>query len=138
MVLLLQPTSPLRDALDITKAIELMVNKSADAIVSVCKTEHSPLWANYIDETCSMDLFLKEEVKGLRSQDLPVYYRLNGAIYLIDTNRMLLENTIFLSDNVFAYKMSRMHSVDIDDKIDFLLAETILNDGTNTINSESH
>ncbi len=132
-VLLLQPTSPLRDTSDILQAIELMDNKQADAILSVCQAEHSPLWANQLDASCSMDAFLKEEVKNLRSQDLPDFYRLNGAIYLVNAQRLLAEKTLFLSDNVFAYKMTREHSVDIDDEIDFLLAEVLLKNNTNLL-----
>ena len=42
-VVLLQPTSPLRTAAHINQALELLKEKKADAIVSVCEAEHSPL-----------------------------------------------------------------------------------------------
>tara|TARA_B110000908_G_scaffold172394_1_gene239536 strand:- start:1519 stop:2223 length:705 start_codon:yes stop_codon:yes gene_type:complete len=124
-VMLLQPTSPLRNAIHIYGAVDLLSEKCADAVISVCKTEHSPLWANTLDEACSMDSFLRNEVKNTRSQDLPEYFRLNGAIYLVSTDRLRAEKTFFISDNIYAYKMDRKSSVDIDESIDFLLAESV-------------
>ena len=81
-VVLLQPTSPLRTEKHIDEAIELLKEKNADAIISVCEMEHSPLWSNTLDEDLNMSNFLRDEVLNKRSQDLPKYYRLNGAIYI--------------------------------------------------------
>jgi CMP-N-acetylneuraminic acid synthetase len=125
-IMLLQPTSPLRTSKHIFDAIQLLNEKSADGIISVCLSEHSPLWTNTLDQTSSMDSFLREETKNKRSQDLPDYYRLNGAIYLVDTVRLLNEKSMFISDNIYAYKMDRKSSIDIDENIDFLLAESII------------
>jgi len=120
---LLQPTSPLRNRLHIDEAIEMLDEKSADAVVSVCEMEHSPLWSNTLPKDCSMQNFLRKDIIDKRSQDLEVYYRLNGAIYICDTKRLLEEKQFLLSSNIFAYKMSRENSIDIDEKIDFRLAE---------------
>lgn len=126
-ILLLQPTSPLRNANHIRESIELLDEKNADAIVSVCKTEHSPLWANTLNEEGNMDCFINKEIKNKRSQDLPDYYRLNGAIYLVKVKCLLEEKTMFISNNIYAYKMSIKDSVDIDEELDFIVAETVLN-----------
>jgi CMP-N-acetylneuraminic acid synthetase len=125
-LVLLQPTSPLRSTEDIEKAIELLELKNASAVVSVCSTEHSPLWSNTLDETLSLDSFLRDEVKNTRSQDLPAYYRLNGAIYVCKVEDFLKEKTFFLSKNNFAYVMSTESSVDIDTQLDFLVADFLL------------
>ena len=58
-----------------------------------------------------------------RTQDLPTYYKLNGAIYIIKTTRLIKEKTLFLNDNIYAYVMQRESSSDIDDIIDFKYAE---------------
>jgi CMP-N-acetylneuraminic acid synthetase len=125
-IMLLQPTSPLRNSSHLHDAVQLLNNKGADCVISVCETEHSPLWSNTLDETLNMNSFLREEVKNKRSQDLPPYYRINGAIYLVDVTRLISEKTMFIADSIFAYKMDRQSSVDIDENIDFLLAEAIL------------
>ena len=125
-IILLQPTSPLRDGLHIDEAIELLENKKASAVISVCKMDHSPLWSNTIDKSLSMVGFLKDEVLNKRSQDLEKYYRLNGAIYICKTERYIEEKKFFLKDNIFAYKMDRKNSVDIDENIDLEIAKFLL------------
>ena len=126
-IVLLQATSPLRDEKHIDEAIELLELKKADAVVSVCKMDHSPLWSNTLDESLSMVGFLKDEVLKKRSQDLEKYYRLNGAIYICKTEKLLEEKSFFLKENIFSYVMDRKFSVDIDEEIDFKMAEVILN-----------
>ena len=121
-VVLLQPTSPLRSAKQIDEAIELLEAKNADAVVSVCEMEHSPLWSNTLDNSLSMDNFLSDEVLNKRSQDLETYFRLNGAIYICKIEKLLEEKSFFLKENIFAYVMSRESSVDIDEEIDFKMA----------------
>ena len=123
--ILLQPTSPLRDAKHIDEAIELLDKKNADAIISVCEMEHSPLWYNTLDDSLSMNNFLKDEVLNRRSQDLDIYYRLNGAIYICRTDKLLEQGGFLLKDNIFAYKMDRDCSIDIDEKIDFDFAHLL-------------
>jgi len=126
-IVLLQPTSPLRNEKHIDEAIELLNAKEADAIVSVCEMDHSPLWSNTLPASLSMEGFLREEVKNKRSQDLDKYYRINGAIYICKTDKLLKKNTLFLDKNIFAYVMDRKSSIDIDDEIDFKLAEVLMN-----------
>ncbi len=127
-IILLQPTSPLRDEKHIDEAIELLETKQADALVSVCEMDHSLLWSNTLPADGSMNDFLRDEVKSKRSQDLETYYRLNGAIYIAKTDRLLKEESFFLKDNIFAYRMDRKSSVDIDEEIDFRIAEYFMKD----------
>ncbi len=124
---LLQPTSPLRTAEHIDEAIELLTSKNADAVISVTQTDHSPLWSNTLPEDRSLSGFLRDGIVGKRSQDLPEYYRLNGAIYICKTDKLLKEESFFIKDNIYAYMMDRENSVDIDDMIDFKLAELLMN-----------
>jgi CMP-N-acetylneuraminic acid synthetase len=129
--ILLQPTSPLRTTSDIDSAIELLLAKKSDAVISVTPEDHSPLWTNTLDSNLSMDNFLSDHIKNSRSQDLKQYYRLNGAIYIANTKKLLLENTFFLKNNTSAFIMSKENSVDIDEEIDFLLASSILEQKAN-------
>jgi len=126
-VVLLQPTSPLRNLKHIDEAIELLEAKNADAVVSVCEMEHSPLWANTLDDSLSMEGFLWDEVLNKRSQDLENYYRLNGAIYICDSQKVLKEKSFLLKEKIYAYVMNRKSSVDIDEEIDFEIARIFNN-----------
>jgi len=125
-VILLQPTSPLRDIEDIDSAIEYFFQKEATSVIGVCEVEHSPLWSNTLDENRSMDNFLDAKYNNSRSQDLPVYYRINGAFYMSKSDSVLQNETFFVTNNIYAYIMSQEHSVDIDTYIDFTTAEAIL------------
>ncbi|EOA4575092.1 TPA: acylneuraminate cytidylyltransferase family protein [Campylobacter jejuni] len=124
-IILLQPTSPLRNEKHIDEAIKLFFFKKANSIISVCECEHSPLWTNVLPNNDSMDNFMKEDIKNLRSQDLPKYYRLNGAIFIAEISNYLKYKSFFMP-NSFAYKMNIEESVDIDTRIDFLMAEILL------------
>lgn len=123
-IVLLQPTSPLRTAEDIDKAIE-MLDINTKAVVSVCETSHSPLWCNTLPDDLSMADFMKPEVAGIRSQDLPKYYRLNGALYVAETD-YFYQNNSFFGKNTKAFIMPPARSVDVDESIDLAFAEFIL------------
>ncbi len=124
-IVLLQPTSPLRTAQHIDEAIEILFERSADAVVSVCEVDHSPLWSNTLPNNDNMSNFIRDDVLNKRSQDLEVYYRLNGAIYICDVNRLLQEERFLLKENIFAYKMDKSVSIDIDEEIDLKIAQAL-------------
>ena len=123
-LMLLQPTSPLRTSEDIDNAIN-MLDENTLAVVSVCETEHSPLWSNTLPEDLSMENFLRPEVKNKRSQDLPKFYRLNGAVFLAEINYFYRHNG-FYGPKTKALIMRLGHSIDIDTELDFLICKTIL------------
>ncbi len=121
----LQPTSPLRSSVHIKDAYRLFTQKCADFLVSVCECEHSPLWTGSIGEDLRMDDFISEKVRRSCRQELPVYYRLNGAIYMAKTEKFE-KNKSFFGKNSIAYIMSQEESVDIDSYLDFKIAELII------------
>lgn len=127
LIILLQPTSPLRVNKDIDKAVQLLFTKNARAIVSVCETYHHPWWSNRLPKDLNMKSFISPEILNKRRQDLPVFYQLNGAIYLADTNYLHQYNGFF-GPNTFAYKMPKERSIDIDLDVDFKLAALLLED----------
>lgn len=123
-VCLLQPTSPLRTADDIVGGYELLKYKCADAVTSVCEAEHSPLWCMTLGEDLSLSEFNKRDEDRPRQQ-LPIYYRLNGAIYI----RKIVyacEDIVLKNEYDFAYIMSQERSIDIDTAFDFLHSELLL------------
>lgn len=125
ILILLQPTSPLRNADDIDRALESMFERKAKAVVSVCETDHHPFWANVLPEDCGMKDFIRPEIKNKSRQDLPKYYMLNGAIY-IGFERYIRDNNGFLGNDTYAYIMPKDRSIDIDSEMDFRLAKILL------------
>ena len=125
LIMLLQPTSPLRKSVDIDKAIEFLFLKKAKAIVSVCEVDHHPLWANTLPEDGCMKDFIRQEIMNKNRQELSVFYRLNGAIYLAYCN-YLKKYRSFIGEKTFAYVMPRERSIDIDNEVDLSLAEVLI------------
>ncbi|MDE0582108.1 acylneuraminate cytidylyltransferase family protein [Planococcus sp. A6] len=124
-VCLLQPTSPLRDAEDIKGAYAMLETKKAKTIISVCETQHSPLWTNTLPENLSLESFISQDLIDKNRQSLPKYYQLNGAIYIIETSQ-ISDNHNLYSEYSYAYIMSHTKSIDIDNLLDFLLVELIV------------
>ena len=125
ILVLLQPTSPLRDSGDISDALSLLVDP-VQGVVSVCECEHSPLWSNTLPVDLNMAGFIKNEVLTSRSQDLAQYYRLNGAIYAYQVGFLMQHKMRCYSDYVRASIMPVEHSVDIDSAFDFLFADFLM------------
>ena len=125
LVILLQSTSPLRTSKDIDSTINLLFAKKAKTLVSVCLSEHHPLWANTLTGEGFMDNFIKSKKFNRNRQELPVFYRPNGAIYLAFT-KDLLKNKGFIGSKTIAYIMPAERSVDIDTKLDFDFAALLI------------
>lgn len=126
-VALLQPTSPLRTKEDIINGFNTKAEKDANFVVSVCEVEHSPLWSNTLPKDQSMKDFIDPKIMALPRQQIPTYYRLNGAMYLVDVEHLLNNNNLY-GDRSYAFIMDRKNSVDIDEAFDFKFAELLLNE----------
>lgn len=57
----------------------------------------------------------------VRRQDMQAYYRVNGSIYVNLVDRLSSDTS--LNDNPVGYILPREHSVDIDEPVDFEIAE---------------
>lgn len=124
IVVLLQPTSPLRESTDIDGALERFVSSGADSLVSVCPTETSPYWTYRLDEGDRMHPLLPKQDVATR-QELPKTYRVNGAVYVVDA-AWFRTNHVFVGDNTVAYVMAPERSLDVDTEIDLVVAEALL------------
>lgn len=113
IVVLLQPTSPLRTAADIDAACARLARKAVPACVSVSPAEQSPYWMYRLD-ACQVLLPLLEAPPGVvRRQDLPPVYALNGAIYAADV-AWLRCTRAFVTHETVALVMPTERSIDID------------------------
>lgn len=128
-LVLLEPTSPLREAPDIDACIERLVDAAAAlAIVSVAKLEGAhPEFNVLIDKTTG---YIRKVNGGadfriLRRQELPDAYFLEGTIYMSDIGALLSRRT-FYHEMTLAYVVPRWKSVEIDELTDFICAEALL------------
>lgn len=125
IVILLQPTSPLRTSQNIKEAMDLFFEKNADMVTSVVKTAHPIQWCNTLPNNLSLNNFIKEEYKNKPRQLLEQSYMLNGAIYIIKTPLINSDLDLF-NQNSYAYIMDEEQSIDIDNEIDFLTVKVLL------------
>lgn len=124
-VALLQPTSPLRTSNDIIEGYKVMREKDANFVVGVCEMDHSPLWANTLPETLSMESFIRPEIAKIPRQSIPTYYRINGALYIVKIDYLVKSSDIY-ENRSFASIMRKENSIDIDDQMDFTIAEVLI------------
>lgn len=124
-VCLLQPTSPLRTGEDIRAGYQMFQEKNAAAVLSVTPTDHSPLWCGTLPEDGCLDGFISEETLETPRQMLPEFYRINGALYILKTDRVVSKPDLYSAD-CFAYVMPRERSMDIDEELDFGMAEYLM------------
>jgi len=126
IIVLLQPTSPLRIATDIDRGVRKILASKADSVVGVCKLEY--LCQPYLIKSLKGDRiypYLISKRIYHRRQEMPNLYRLNGALYVVRRDTLMKKGTFFGKD-VRALIMDYTRSIDIDTKLDFKLAEFIL------------
>lgn len=124
-IMLLQPASPLRSCEDILNACRIMIEHQAEAVVSVCEVEDHPWWCNTLPSDNSMNNFLRPDITRMNRQDLPVFYKINGAIYLAEWD-FICQRGSWYGPRTYAYIMPQERSLDIDSLIDFELAGVLM------------
>lgn len=124
-IVLLQPTSPLRNSKEVEEAISLF-NKNLDMVVSVRESHAAAVICNE-KESGYLELTLARN--STRRQDLKNYYEYNGAIYIINVETLKRKH-LREFQRIKKYVMSLEHSIDIDTELDWQLAEIVLKNET--------
>lgn len=123
IVVVLQPTSPLRIVTDIDSAIDMFLKSKCDSVVSVCKVEYPIEWM-YRLQNDRPEPLLESLNRTIRKNDAIKVYRLNGAVYVATRDTIMNQNTVMGKDTR-VYIMPLQRSVDIDTEFDFKLAEEL-------------
>lgn len=118
-VVLLQPTSPLRERRDIDEALLLMEKEGSASVVSVVEARH-PQTCLRLSDGYRVERVIKGYVSPLR-QEREKVYACNGAIY-ISTVEAIMRSSSFINEGTIGYVMPRERSVDIDTEIDMIIA----------------
>jgi CMP-N-acetylneuraminic acid synthetase len=126
IIVLLQPTSPLRNSSDIDQAIILLSQNGVQGSVTLCECEHSPLWTNTVPDDLNLGGFLSKEYSTTRSQDLPTFYRLNGAVYAYRVAYLKEHKGRVYTSTIKASIMPQERSIDIDVQLDFDIADMLV------------
>ena len=124
VIVLLQVTSPLRNSKHLNEALDLFFHKDCDMVVSVTESKTSPYF-NLYEENKEGYLQKSKDGAFTRRQDVPPVYEYNGAIYIFKT-KSIVESEMKDFEKITKYVMSKNDSVDIDDEVDWKIAEYIL------------
>ena len=119
-IILLQPTSPLRDAQHINQCISLFEKKKYNSIFSAYKKKEF-IWENKNNKVVSLNYNFKKRKQSQKMNELTFE---NGAIYIFQTKGFFdFNNRLF--GKIGVYYMKKIHSIDIDDMEDVQLVEKI-------------
>ena len=121
LVVLLQPTSPLRRAGHIQGALDVYTKGAFDIVVSAVEIDRSVLKAGLLVGKTYQPINSPEYTFSNR-QLLPPVFKHNGAIYIFSRD-WLHANQSFNTDCIGLYKMSAADSIDIDNAEDFALCQ---------------
>jgi len=128
IIVLLQPTSPLRTSDHIDEALQLLINdESADSVVSVTQVPHNYSPASVMIENGE---YVKpwqpqDESLNLRQLKQKFIARNGAAIYAFRLNCLLEKESIF-GDNIIPYYMKQEESVDVDTLFDLSVCGMLL------------
>lgn len=126
-IILLQPTSPFRTIQQLKDALA-MWKEDSELIISVKKTKANPYYL-LMEENEEGFLEISKKAGNIaQRQSAPDVFEINGAIYIISAKKLLREKTL-RAFKTKKYVMDELSSVDIDEPLDWLFAETIINNG---------
>lgn len=125
VLVLLQPTSPLRTSEDIDEAIELYFEEEQRSLVSIAEVNDNPVFIRRLEGNRAIPIL--NQSSTVRRQDTEKFYRINGAIYINKISEITPETSF--NDNIVGYVMAKEKSVDIDCIEDIKKVEELLSQG---------
>ena len=124
-LILLEPTSPLRDVKDIDESIEMLIDHpTAKSVVGVCKSEgQHPISLTKINDGFLVTYI--ERNKSVRRQELEELYFFEGTVYATSIEGFR-QYRLFYHKECLAYIVPKWKSFEVDDFIDFTIIEAIM------------
>ena len=123
-LVLLQPTSPLRTALDVRRCLEAY-SPDVDMVVTVVEAASNPYYNCYEIDAEGFLHISKGDGSYVRRQDAPKAWEYNGAVYVINIDR-LKQMPLSRFPRRRMVEMERSRSIDLDTPLDWLVAEAVV------------
>lgn len=124
IVVLLQTTSPFRKAKDVIEAVKLY-DESIDMVTSVMPAKCNPYYDGFEDNAEGLLTISKGDGTIERRQDAPKVWQQNGAVYVINPVQLKAKGLAGMT-KIRKYVMDELHSVDLDNMLDWKIAEIML------------
>lgn len=127
VIVMLQPTTPLRTSQDIDEGIRLLLDSGADSVVSVVDVgAHHPFRMKRIDDDGRLINFVDQGFEDMRPrQELPRVYIRSGDLY-ISRRAVVMEQSTLVGTDCRAVVIQEERAVNIDTPLDLLRAEQVL------------
>lgn len=127
LIVLLEPTSPLRTAEDVDGALRMLLDRpDAKAVVGVAKTEsQNPAFLVKRDDSDFLVGYEDPGMKPLRRQEIKDVFYLEGSVYVSWIDALRAENS-FYHRRTLGYEFPKWKALEIDDVYDFVMAEAIM------------
>lgn len=123
-VVLLQVTSPFRQAHHIDGAIEAFEQQGADTLTTVSPAKNHPYYALKGD-TKTLEPFFDKEKLAMRAFELPCACYENGVVFIMKKETLMRDGIYGYNNMIFMLDDPYM-AIDIDTHSDFAFAEFIL------------
>ena len=123
-LVLLQPTSPLRTALDVRRCLEAY-SPDVDMVVTVVAAASNPYYNCYETDAEGFLHISKGDGSYVRRQDAPKAWEYNGAVYVINIDR-LKQMPLSRFPRRRMVEMERSRSIDLDTPLDWMVAEAVV------------
>tara|TARA_B100000686_G_C16548105_1_gene841027 strand:+ start:199 stop:903 length:705 start_codon:yes stop_codon:yes gene_type:complete len=125
-IIVLPPTSPLREINDINRCLVKYKNRKFDMIIMGYKSNHNPYFNMVIRKKNYFKIAINNKKKYFRRQDAPEIFNISTACYIINVNYLMKKNNIY-DGKIGLVEIPIERSIDIDTTLDLKLANLIYN-----------
>lgn len=124
-IVILQPTTPFRTAKDIDKVIKKLIKSNADSAISITKVRYPVHWMLKLNRKKLINSLFPKGNRYIRRQDAPKYFKPSGAIYVLKKSLLKEIKYLLPTKNTIGIEMPQMKSINIDTKLDYLMAKEL-------------
>jgi CMP-N-acetylneuraminic acid synthetase len=129
----LPTTSPLRNKDDVIKCLNLL-DKETDVVVTITNSSRSPYFNMVSKKDGYIKLLMESEQNFSRRQDVPLVYDMTTVAYVARPN-FIKNNSKVFDGRVKAALIPKERAVDIDDEMDFKIAEMLIKEEQEKVNA---
>ena len=126
VVVLLQPTSPLRSAQDLKACLDLFEHENCDIVITLSKCDSNVLKWGQLTNDGLFNPFSGGKYVFSNRQSLPSVYKPNGAIYVFSAEWLTFHKNLGSAKSIYGVLMPASRSHDIDTLEDFTLCQELL------------
>lgn len=125
IIVLIHLTSPFLTADDLDKGIKEMIDNKTNSCATISWVHHRPEFM-LVKKNRVYAPFIKSKDRSMRRQDFTPLYRINGAFYMSTRSFLMGSKRAILDfDNISGVVMPQERSIDIDEPVDFTIAEAV-------------